>query len=59
MKNRLTETKLKSALSVTSRLFSRVIALGAVILIYSSASAQDCSIRGFVKDIDGKGAVLA
>lgn len=59
MKNKLTETKLKSAPSVISRLFSRLIALGAVILICSSASAQDRSVRGFVKDTDGKGAVRA
>jgi Carboxypeptidase regulatory-like domain len=28
-------------------------------LLVTSASAQDCSIRGFVKDTDGKGAVGA
>ena len=28
-------------------------------LMVASASAQDCSIRGFVKDTDGKGAVRA
>jgi hypothetical protein len=59
MKSKLTEMKLKSAPGIGGRLFSSVITLGAITLICSSASAQDSSIRGFVKDIDGKGAVQA
>ena len=59
MKNKLAETKLNSAPGIISRLFSGIIALGAVILICSNASAQDHSIQGFVKGTDGKGAVQA
>jgi sugar lactone lactonase YvrE len=41
MKNKLTKSKSKSALHVAGHLFSRVVCLGAVILICSSASAQN------------------
>jgi hypothetical protein len=59
MKNKLAETKLNSAPGMIGRLFGQVIALGAIILICSSASAQDHSIQGFVKGTDGKGAAQA
>jgi hypothetical protein len=59
MKNKLAETKLNSAPGIIGRLFGSVTALGAVILICSSASAQEHSIQGFVKGTDGKGAVQA
>src|SRR6266446_4620523 len=41
MKNKLTETKFKSARGVAGHLFSRVLCLGALILICSSAPAQN------------------
>src|SRR6266446_2950294 len=41
MKNKQTETKFKSALGVAGHLFNRVVCLGAVILICSSAPAQN------------------
>src|SRR5437867_1506981 len=41
MKNKITEIKLKSARGVAGHLFSRVLCLGAVILICSSAPAQN------------------
>jgi sugar lactone lactonase YvrE len=41
MKNKQTETKFKSALGVACYLISRAVCLGAVILICSSASAQN------------------
>ena len=41
MKNRLTETKFKSALAVAGQLFVSVTCLGAVILICASVSAQN------------------
>src|SRR6266566_7020345 len=49
MKNKPTETKFKSALGLTYHLFSRVACLGAVILICSSALAEDL----FVSDVVG------
>src|SRR6266513_940850 len=41
MKNKLTETKFKSALGLTCHLISRALCLGAVMLICSSALAQN------------------
>ncbi len=41
MKNRQTETKFKSVLAFAGYLFSRVVCLGAIILICSSAPAQN------------------
>ena len=41
------ETKLKSALGIGDRLLSRAACLGAVILICSSASAQNLFVSGF------------
>jgi sugar lactone lactonase YvrE len=46
MKTKLTETKFKSALRLASHLFSRVACLGAVILICTSASAQNLVVSG-------------
>jgi sugar lactone lactonase YvrE len=42
----LTETKFKSALGLAGRLVSRIACLGAVILICSSASAQNLFVSG-------------
>ena len=41
MKTKLTEIKLKSAIGVARQLFSRAACLGALILICTSASAQN------------------
>src|SRR6266566_4101932 len=41
MKNKQTETKFKSARGVAGHLFSQVLCLGALILICSSAPAQN------------------
>src|SRR6266513_2937043 len=41
MKNKLTETKFKSALGLTCHLISRALSFGAVMLICSSALAQN------------------
>src|SRR5262245_48684314 len=46
MKNRLTETKLRSAIGGFGHLFSRVACLGAVILTCSSALAQSLFVSG-------------
>lgn len=46
MKTNLTETKFKSALGGVGQLISRVACLGAVILICSSASAQNLFVSG-------------
>jgi sugar lactone lactonase YvrE len=46
MKTKVTETKFKSALGLATRLFSTVTSLGAVILICSSASAQNLFVSG-------------
>jgi sugar lactone lactonase YvrE len=46
MKTKLTETKFKSALGPASRLFSKTVCLGALILICSSASAQNLFVSG-------------
>jgi sugar lactone lactonase YvrE len=46
MKNKLTETKFKSAFGRSGWLFSMVASLGAVILICSSASAQNLFVSG-------------
>src|SRR6266550_512532 len=51
MKNKQTETKFKSALGVAGHLFSRVVCLGAVILICSSAPAQNLFVS--VDDASG------
>jgi sugar lactone lactonase YvrE len=48
MKTKLTDTKFKSALGLVGQLFSSVACLGAVILICSSASAQNLSQNLFV-----------
>jgi DNA-binding beta-propeller fold protein YncE len=46
MKAKLTETKFKSAIGRAGQLFSKLAGLGAVILIYSSASAQNLCVSG-------------
>jgi hypothetical protein len=46
MKTRLTETKFKSALGRAGQLFSRVVWLGAGMLICSGASAQNMFVSG-------------
>ena len=46
MKTKLTETKFKSAIGRAGQLFSRIACLGAVILICSSASAQNLFVSG-------------
>src|SRR6266446_3358509 len=46
MKNKLTETKFKSAVGGIGHLFSRVACLGAGILICSSALAQNLFVTG-------------
>src|SRR6188474_549808 len=46
MKTKLTETKFKSALGRVGQLFSRVVWLGAAILICSGASAQNMFVSG-------------
>jgi len=46
MKTKLTETKFKSAIGVAGWLVSRIACLGAVILICSSASAQNLLVSG-------------
>lgn len=46
MKTKLTETKFKSAIGVAGQLFSRIACLGAVILICSSAFAQNLMVSG-------------
>ena len=47
MKNKETEAKFKSALDVGGHLFNRVACLGAVILICSSAPAQNLFVSDF------------
>ena len=47
MKTQVTETKFKSVLKAAGRLFSTVTSLGAVILICSSASAQNLFVSGY------------
>ena len=67
MKTKLTETKFKSALGRAGQLFSRVVCLGAAILICSSASAQNMFVSGtdtrggeiFKFSWDGKQSVFA
>jgi DNA-binding beta-propeller fold protein YncE len=46
MKNKLTKTKFNSPLGIACHLFSRAACLGAVILICSSASAQNLLVSG-------------
>ena len=46
MKTKLTETKIKADLSLVRRLFSTLTCLGTVILICSSASAQNLFVSG-------------
>src|SRR6266536_2131828 len=46
MKNKLTKTKFNSTLGIACHLFSRAACLGAVILICSSASAQNLLVSG-------------
>jgi hypothetical protein len=46
MKTKVTQTKFKSALGVAGQLFSRIASLGAVILICTSASAQNLCVSG-------------
>src|SRR5258707_13202400 len=46
MKTKLTESKFKSTIGIAGQLFSRVACLGAVILICSSASAQNLFVSG-------------
>src|SRR5678815_468013 len=67
MKTKLTETKFKSALGRVGQLFSRVVWLGAAILICSSASAQNMFVSGtdprggeiFKFSWDGKKSIFA
>ena len=51
MKNKLTETKIESAIERAGQLFSRITCLGAVILICSTASAQNLFVSG--RDVHG------
>jgi len=46
MKTKLTETEFKSAIRRAGQLLSKLAGLGAVILIYSSASAQNLCVSG-------------
>src|SRR5947207_1471650 len=46
MKNKLTETKFKSALGLTCHLISRALCLGAVMLICTSALAENLFVSG-------------
>src|SRR5438477_10343797 len=46
MKNKLTETKFKSALDLTCHLISRALCLGAVMLICTSALAENLFVSG-------------
>ncbi len=46
MKIKLTETKFKSTLGIACRLLSRIACLGAVILVCTSASAQNLFVSG-------------
>ena len=46
MKTKLTESKFKCAPGAAGQLFSRIACLGAVILIWSSASAQNLFVSG-------------
>ena len=46
MKAKVTETKFRSAIGRAGQLFSKLAGLGAVILIYSSASAQNLCVSG-------------
>jgi len=46
MKTKLTETKFESAIDRAGQLFSRIACLGAVILICSTASAQNLFVSG-------------
>ena len=67
MKTKLTETKFKSALGRAGQLFSRVVWLGAAILICSGASAQNMFVSGtdprggeiFKFSWDGKQSIFA
>ena len=67
MKTKLTETKFKSALGRAGQLFSRVVWLGAAILICSGASAQNMFVSGtdpqggeiFKFSWDGKRSIFA
>ena len=67
MKTKLTETKFKSALGRIGQLFSRVVWLGAAILICSGASAQNMFVSGtdtrggevFKFSWDGKRSIFA
>ena len=67
MKTKLTETKFKSALGRAGQLFSRVVWLGAAILICSGASAQNMFVAGtdpqggeiFKFSWDGKRSIFA
>src|SRR5580704_17285358 len=47
MKTKMTETKFKSTLGVANQLFRRIACLGAVILICTSASAQNLFVSGY------------
>src|SRR5438874_2980787 len=57
MKTRKTETKFKSAPGLVCYLFGRVLCLGAVILICSSAAAQNLFVSsgGNIYEIDPNG----
>ena len=46
MKTKITETKFKSPIGVAGQLLTRIACLGAVILICSSASAQNLFVSG-------------
>ena len=67
MKTKLTETKFKSALGRAGQLFSRIVWLGAAILICSGASAQNMFVSGtdprggevFKFSWDGKRSIFA
>jgi hypothetical protein len=54
MKTKLAENKFKSDLGIAGRLFNRIVCLGAVILICTSAFAQNV----FVSGTDAHGGVI-
>ena len=61
MKTKLTETKFKSAFGLARRLFGRAVCFGAVIVICSSASAQNLFVSGSEPTkncFDGCGAIF-
>ena len=58
MKSKLTKTKFKSGIASARQLFSRIACLGAVILICSSAPAQNLFVSGYNWNSTGGGEIL-